>query len=321
MPQAPASASAPPPAAQRAKAAAPRPAAAPAVEPDLGATLIQSEPPVTSAPIKAPPAQRIVQPVGEGQPVVVTPGASAALEHSVDHGAPTMLEGKAGKTAAKDPAPDLRPSGKPESAIATAPPAAKAPAPAAAPAAAAPAPAEAATDDRSPTSPPVSAGTANTVVGEMQGRARVRLKQTNEQPAAREPSPESKATGGAKPTPAGAAKGFRETMWFFKGEVESAMAEKGEPAAAEEAEPDASELGDKYKDDGSIDDDAARRLSLRTGRTQMMQRAQVPSGSVPGERMRAEDFIDEMNRGRRIGIAIFVGVVVVLVVGGLVLLL
>jgi hypothetical protein len=105
-------------------------------------------------------------------------------------------------------------------------------------------------------------------------------------------------------------------MWFFKGEVESAMAEEGEAEApAEEQQPE--ELLQKYTDDGSLDSEEARRLSLRTGRTQAMQRVNIPSGDLPGEKMAAEDFVGEMNRTRRL--MIWIGVCVVLgAIGGLV---
>lgn len=109
---------------------------------------------------------------------------------------------------------------------------------------------------------------------------------------------------------------FRETMWFFKGEVESNMAETGAdaaPAAPVEATPQ--ELAAKYTDDGSLTDDEARRLSLRTGKTQMMQQVRIPSGQVPGEKMAAEDFISEMNRGRKIAIALGILIAVGALVG------
>ena len=105
-------------------------------------------------------------------------------------------------------------------------------------------------------------------------------------------------------------------MWFFKGEIESAMAEKGETdAPPAEEDVDASELAQKYSDDGSMDEDQARRLSLRTGKTQGMQAVRVPSGALPGERMDAEDFIGEMNRGRRIAIWLGIAILIAAVAG------
>lgn len=108
-------------------------------------------------------------------------------------------------------------------------------------------------------------------------------------------------------------------MWFFKGEVESAMAAEGDEEVVKQQEVEATpeELANKYRDDGSLSDEAARRLSLRTGKTQAMQKVKVPSGHLPGEKMAAEDFISEMNRGKRI--AIWVGIFILLAgIGGLV---
>jgi len=96
--------------------------------------------------------------------------------------------------------------------------------------------------------------------------------------------------------------GFRETMWFFKGEVESAMAETGDEDAPPKVEELPDDLAQKYVDDGSMTDEQARRLSLRTGKTQMMAQVKIPSGKVPGQEMKAEEFINEMNRGKRIAI-------------------
>jgi len=179
--------------------------------------------------------------------------------------------------------------------------------------AAAPAPNSSAPDQQKPTRPPVTAASGGTVTGEMSGGARVALKQSEQVPV------RGSVSSATKPAqqPSGG-KSFRETMWFFKGEVESAMAEKGEPphALSETEEASPTELADKYTDDGSLSNEEARRLSLRTGRTQMMNAVKVPSGQLPGARMDAEDFIDEMNRGGRT-MAMFIGIgLVVLVVGG-----
>ncbi|MBK8480531.1 MAG: protein kinase [Proteobacteria bacterium] len=117
------------------------------------------------------------------------------------------------------------------------------------------------------------------------------------------PAPAGPAAAATAAPAAGGPGAFRETMWFFRGEVESALAEQG--AAAEAIPPDAQELAEKYTDAADLSDEAAQRLSLRTGKTQMMQRpAVVPSGSVPGARMEVEDLVGEFNQGRKIGIAI-----------------
>jgi serine/threonine protein kinase len=159
----------------------------------------------------------------------------------------------------------------------------------------------------------VSAAQGNTVGGEMSGGARVALKQTNEQaPVGGEEQP-TPAAAPAAAQPGG--KGFRETMWFFKGEIESKMAETGE--VTEAPPPETEDLSTKYKDDGSMTTDEAKRLSLRTGKTQMMQAVKVPSGDLPGERMQAEEFVAEMNRSSRTLTWIIIAGVV-LAIGGVV---
>ncbi|MCK5800550.1 MAG: serine/threonine protein kinase, partial [Deltaproteobacteria bacterium] len=153
----------------------------------------------------------------------------------------------------------------------------------------------------------IDAATGSSIAGELSGGNRVSLKKTDEQPAVAKAGAEAPAKGVGGAHDQGGGKGggkggFRETMWFFKGEIESALAESGE---AEEApvEASADELQDKYRDDGSIDE-AGKKLSLRTGNTQMMQAAKVPSGVLPGEKMGADEFISEMNSGRKIAIVL-----------------
>lgn len=130
----------------------------------------------------------------------------------------------------------------------------------------------------------------------------VKLKPADQQPApkpAPKPAPSAPASAPAD-APAGNKKAaFRETMWFYKGEVESAMAEEGgEEVAKPEDETSPDELAAKYADDGSLSDEAARRLSLRTGKTQMMQQVNVPKGRLPGERMADKELIGEISGNR-----------------------
>lgn len=104
---------------------------------------------------------------------------------------------------------------------------------------------------------------------------------------------------------------FRETMWFFRGEVESAMAEQG--TGPEATLPDAKQLAEKYTNDADLSSEAAQRLSLRTGKTQMMQAPAVPpTGALPGARMEVEELVEEFNQGRKIGIALGVVLAVAL---------
>lgn len=125
----------------------------------------------------------------------------------------------------------------------------------------------------------------------------------------------SSAPTAAKDAPAGGAPAkegaFRETMWFFRGEVESAMAEQG--TGPEATLPDAKELAEKYTNDADLSSEAAQRLSLRTGKTQMMQAPAVPpTGALPGARMEVEELVEEFNQGRKIGIALGVVLAVAL---------
>lgn len=159
----------------------------------------------------------------------------------------------------------------------------------------------------------VTAASGGAVSGEMAGGSRVSMRQTEEQAAAKAAGAAA-GKGAAPAAPGKGPGGFRETMWFVKGEIESAMAESGEAQEAA-VEASAAELQEKYKDDGSLNAEEARRLSLRTGKTQMMQAVSVPSGQLPGEKMKEEDFISEMNKGRRLAIWIGIGVVVLGAVG------
>ncbi|MEK6608909.1 MAG: serine/threonine-protein kinase [Myxococcota bacterium] len=110
----------------------------------------------------------------------------------------------------------------------------------------------------------------------------------------------------AKPGGAGQG-GFRETMWFFKGEVASQQSAQGPAAGGEDAPANVLEdnkpLDDKYKDDGSLDA-AGAKLSLKTGKTMMMKKVQLPKPDAmfggPGDRMSETEFLDEMaERGRK----------------------
>ncbi|MCC6752300.1 MAG: serine/threonine protein kinase [Deltaproteobacteria bacterium] len=170
--------------------------------------------------------------------------------------------------------------------------------------------------------PPIGAHAAPAASGEMTGGGGVTLRAAP-QPVVPPPS-ETRPAAAPPPTAAAAAQGgrpaFRETMWFFKGEVEAAAAQAGEesvalaPAPGEEAINPA-ELAGKYADDGSMSEAEARRLSLRTGKTQMMQAVRVPGGPMPGERMDAEDFVGEMNKRTRMLIYVGIAAVVLVLVG------
>ena len=200
------------------------------------------------------------------------------------------------------------------------------PEPAAPQPAAQPAPAPAPVQPVQP-APPADqpASRMSQITGEVSSN--VKLKQP-EPGAAAPPMPEKPAqaqaaqAAQAPQAPAGppGKAGFRETMWFYKGEVESAMVEEGseempKPPDDDTASPE--ELASKYADDGSLSDEAARRLSLRTGKTQMMQNANIPKGQLPGERMGDNELIGEISRVPPIAIYIGIGVLLA-AVGGVV---
>ncbi|MFH1130020.1 MAG: serine/threonine-protein kinase, partial [Pseudomonadota bacterium] len=133
-----------------------------------------------------------------------------------------------------------------------------------------------------------------------------------------------KAVQGPRMQPGGE---FRETMWFYKGELHSAIAEEGGGKEGDEPEEAAlkspltgetpGEISARYVDDGSMSEDEARRLSLRTGSTQAMRIDKIPDGKVPGKEMDEGDFVGEMTRGRKIAILVF-GLIALAIIAGVV---
>jgi uncharacterized membrane protein YgcG len=119
--------------------------------------------------------------------------------------------------------------------------------------------------------------------------------------------------GGGGSGGGGAGAGFRETLWFKKGDVEQMVAEakakaaaaaaaKGKPApVAEEVLPteDVRPLEDRYKDDGTVTVDDRKKFSLRSGATAT---ALPTVGVVPGERMSDNEMINEIGSGKKIAI-------------------
>jgi hypothetical protein len=130
--------------------------------------------------------------------------------------------------------------------------------------------------------------------------------------------------GGGGAGSGGPGSGFRETLWFKKGDVEQMVAEakakalaasaKGKPAPAPDELPveDAKPLEDRYKDDGSVTVEDRKKFSLRSGSTS----TGLPTvgGVVPGERMSDNEMINEIGGGKKIAIiAVAVAVVVILI--------
>ena len=94
---------------------------------------------------------------------------------------------------------------------------------------------------------------------------------------------------------------FRETGWFKRGELEEELARKA--AELSDADPLAGPaLTEAVVDDNSITADDRARLSLKTGRTELMQA--IRPSEVPGDRMSEEDVIAELEGGSRRGLVI-----------------
>jgi len=126
------------------------------------------------------------------------------------------------------------------------------------------------------------------------------------------PAPQVPAAAGVSPKG-----GFRETLWFKKGEVEEYIKQgaAGQPveAPAEDARP----IEDRYQDDGSVTAADRAKFSLRTGGTQVMGAVQKPSaGPVPGERVSEKELFEEYAGKKGSGTkAALIIIAIVLVIG------
>jgi len=108
---------------------------------------------------------------------------------------------------------------------------------------------------------------------------------------------------------------FRETMWFKKGELDAAAAEKAAKEKDGEQTADSLPMDERYTDDGSITRGDKEKYSLRTGGTSMMSSVKNASGS--SSRVSEDSLIDEMKGGRNIvfiGIAVAVVVIVLIII-------
>ncbi len=126
-------------------------------------------------------------------------------------------------------------------------------------------------------------------------------------PKAPEPVAARPAPAAPPPKPTGK-KGFRETAWFKKGELEQEMAK-----AAAEQNPDDPLAGPALElapdvDPATLTTEDRARLSLKTGRTEMMGVIKGPT-SISGDRMSEEELLAEVDSSKRLK----------LVVGGVIL--
>jgi hypothetical protein len=101
--------------------------------------------------------------------------------------------------------------------------------------------------------------------------------------------------------------GFRETLWFKKGEVEERLA--AEEGADGLPDLEIANLEERYRDDGTLTAEERRRLSLKTGHTQVMRAPRPkPDKVVSGERMSDSEMLSaiDSSRTRNVVIAILI---------------
>ncbi len=120
-----------------------------------------------------------------------------------------------------------------------------------------------------------------------------------------------------------AAGGFRETAWFKKGEIEEELAKVQAAAATEDPLAPAGTTGTHgVVDEASIDltQQDSKRLSLKTGATQMMTAIKVGTDgnqALPGDRMNEEEMIAEIDQSKRwftvAGAIVLVAVIAVII--------
>lgn len=140
--------------------------------------------------------------------------------------------------------------------------------------------------------------------------------------AARPVAPQSAAGGkgkGARPPVSSERRqkkaGFRETMWFKKGDLDAVAAEEAAVAAqqgkvvADKA--DEIPIEDRYGDDGTLSSGDQHRYSLKTGHTQHMPAIQETAGPV-GD-VSEDELIGEMKSGRMAMIGAVIGGLAILI--------
>jgi serine/threonine-protein kinase len=138
-------------------------------------------------------------------------------------------------------------------------------------------------------------------------------------PAAAAHPPAAAAPAAAAPAGAPAKGGFRETLWFKKGEVEEYIKQGAAGQPAEVPTEDSRPIEDRYVDDGSVTAADRAKFSLRTGGTQVMGAVQINKPApavVPGERVSDQELFEEYAGKKGSGAkAALIIVAIVLVLG------
>jgi hypothetical protein len=129
------------------------------------------------------------------------------------------------------------------------------------------------------------------------------------------------AMGGKKASKPGD-DGFRETMWFKKGELDAQAAQAaaderaktGKDASADKA--DSLPLDERYKDDGSLSRSDKEKYSLRTGATMMTTAIRDSRGDASaGDKISEDALIGEMKGGRNVILGLIaIGLVAVVLI-------
>jgi eukaryotic-like serine/threonine-protein kinase len=133
------------------------------------------------------------------------------------------------------------------------------------------------------------------------------------QPVA-QPQPQAKPQPAAAAAPRAKKKGFRETLWFMKGELGANEQTAESPKDLAEVKAGDGSISDKekglderYRDDGSITAEDRRKFSIKTGQTGMMPAYQAPEPMAAGS---AKDY------ERRKSALVWILVVLILLGGG-----
>jgi eukaryotic-like serine/threonine-protein kinase len=123
--------------------------------------------------------------------------------------------------------------------------------------------------------------------------------------------------------PEGVKKGFRETAWFKQGEIDEELARaQAASASADPLAPTGTTGKHAVIDESALNAQDQKRLSLKTGATQMMKAINPGTGAapaLPGERMDEAEMLAEIDRSKRM--FTIAGIVVAVVIIGIVVLL